>query len=59
MALIFDLVRDEGETVVFTSHSIDPALRSGDRVLGVAQGRLQRDAPARDLKPSNVRGLYD
>ena len=59
MELFFRLVRDEGVTVVFTSHNIDHALRYGDRVLGLAQGVLKLDATAASLKSDDLRGLYD
>ena len=59
MDLFFRLVRDEGVTVVFTSHNIDHALRYGDRVLGLADGRLRLDAAAASLAQSDLRGLYD
>ena len=59
MELFFRLARDEGVTVVFISHNIDHALRYGDRVLGLADGRLRLDATARSLSVSDLRGLYD
>jgi phosphonate transport system ATP-binding protein len=59
MDLFFQLARENGVTVVFTSHHIDHALRYGDRVLGLAGGRLHLDATAASLNPSDLRGLYD
>ncbi|MEM8630194.1 MAG: ATP-binding cassette domain-containing protein [Pseudomonadota bacterium] len=59
MDLFFNLVRDEGVTVVFTSHNVDHALRYGDRVLGLANGKLQLDATSASLAPTDLRGLYD
>lgn len=59
MELFFRLVRNEGVSVVFTSHNIEHALRYGDRVLGLAQGRLELDAAAASLDASDLRGLYD
>jgi len=59
MELFFRLVRDEDVTVVFTSHSIEHALTYGDRVLGLAQGRIQLDATAASLSSAELRGLYD
>ena len=59
MELFFDLARDEGVTVVFTSHNIDHALRYGDRVLGLAEGALRLDQHASSLSVSELRGLYD
>lgn len=59
MELFFRLVRDEGVTVVFTSHNIDHALRYGDRLLGLAHGRLHLDAAAANVSADHLRGLYD
>lgn len=59
MAMFFDLVRSEGVTVVFTSHHIEHALTYGDRVLGLAEGKLKLDATAKSLAASDLRGLYD
>ena len=59
MELFFRLVRDEGVTVVFTSHNIDHALRYGDRVMGLSGGALKLDATAASLKHADLRGLYD
>ncbi len=59
MELFFRLVRDEAVTVVFTSHNIDHALKYGDRVLGLAQGRIQLDATAASVGAAELRGLYD
>lgn len=59
MELFFRLVKDEGVTVVFTSHNIEHALRFGDRVLGLADGGLHLDATAASLSRSDLRGLYD
>ncbi len=59
MELFFNLVRDEGVTVVFTSHNIEHALKYGDRVLGLAQGRMRLDATASSLSAAELRGLYD
>ena len=59
MELFFRLVKDENVTVVFTSHNIDHALRYGDRVLGLAEGRMKLDATAASLGRADLRGLYD
>ncbi|ARE38793.1 Phosphonate ABC transporter ATP-binding protein [Rhodovulum sp. P5] len=58
MALFFRLVRSEGVTVVFTSHNISHALGYGDRVLGLAGGRLAIDADAAALSERDLGALY-
>lgn len=59
MAMFFELVRSEDVTVIFTSHHLEHALAYGDRVLGLAGGRLELDATAASLSASDLRGLYD
>ncbi len=59
MDLFFSLAREQGVTVVFTSHNIEHALRYGDRVLGLADGRLRLDTAAKALSAADLRGLYD
>ncbi|RBW45908.1 ABC transporter [Loktanella sp. D2R18] len=59
MELFFRLAREQGVTVVFTSHNVEHALRYGDRVLGLADGALKLDATAASLNAQHLRGLYD
>ncbi len=59
MDLFFALARQEGVTVVFISHNIEHALRYGDRVLGLAAGRMKLDARAGSVNAEELRGLYD
>lgn len=59
MDLFFALARQEGVTVIFTSHNIDHALQYGDRVLGLAEARMLLDARAASLDVDKLRGLYD
>lgn len=58
MELFFQLARERGVTVVFTSHDLGHALRYGDRVLGLAEGALKLDATAASLSETDLRGLY-
>ena len=59
MELFFKLDRQEGVTVVFISHSIEHALRYGDRILGLADRQMKLDATTASLTPGDLRGLYD
>lgn len=59
MDLFFRLVKDEGVTVIFTSHNVDHALRYGDRVLGLSDGALKLDVTTASLSRADLRGLYD
>lgn len=58
MDLFFRLVRSEGVTVVFTSHNVDHAVRYGDRVLGLAHGRIDVDAATNDITAKDLGALY-
>lgn len=58
MALFFALMRDQGVTVLFTSHHIEHALGYADRVLGLRDGALKLDAPAGALDAAEIRSLY-
>jgi phosphonate transport system ATP-binding protein len=59
MDLFFALARETGVTVIFISHNIEHALRYGDRVLGLAEGRMKLDARANSISADDLRGLYD
>lgn len=59
MELFFRLADEDGVTVVFISHNMDHALTYGDRVLGLAGGRLKLDVTAASLTHADLRGLYD
>ena len=58
MDLFFRLVKNDRVTVIFTSHNVDHALKYGDRVLGLAAGRLKLDATAASLSRTDLNGLY-
>lgn len=58
MTLFSNLVRDEGITLLFTSHNVDHALAFSDRVLALKAGRLVLDAPSHDLQADTLRVHY-
>lgn len=58
MALFAELVREEGITLLFTSHNVDHALAFSDRVLALKAGELVLDAPSRDLQADALRVHY-
>jgi len=58
MTLFAELVREEGITLLFTSHHVDYALAFSDRVLALKAGRLVLDAPSRDLRAEELRVHY-
>ncbi len=59
MDLFFSLARQENVTVIFISHNIEHALHYGDRILGLADGKMPLDARADSLSAQELRGLYD
>ena len=59
MRLFVSLIRDQGLTLVFTSHHLDHALAYADRVIGLRGGRLAVDAPAAELSAAALRHVYD
>ena len=59
MALFIRLIREEGITLVFSSHHIHHALNYADRVVGLRNGIVDLDAPAQTLEPSQLRGFYE
>ncbi len=58
MALFAELVREEGITVLFTSHNVEHALAFSDRVLALKAGKLVLDAPSHDLQANELRVHY-
>ena len=58
MNLFFRLMREQGVTVLFTSHHIAHALDYADHVFGLRDGALMLDAPAASVEPSELRRLY-
>ncbi len=58
MTLFIDLVRQEGITLLFTSHNVEHALAFSDRVLALKAGKLVLDAPSADLEAGALRVHY-
>ncbi|MBA2594696.1 MAG: ATP-binding cassette domain-containing protein [Pseudomonadota bacterium] len=59
MALFVGLMKRDGITLLYSSHSLDDALRYSDRVLGLNRGAIRLDAPSRALGRPELRALYD
>ncbi|MFN0191960.1 MAG: phosphonate ABC transporter ATP-binding protein [Aestuariivirga sp.] len=58
MQLLLTLMREEGATVVFTSHHLKHAIDYADRIVGLSGGRVVLDAPAQALREQDLRSLY-
>jgi phosphonate transport system ATP-binding protein len=59
MRLFSNLVRQEGLTMLFTSHDLSHAIKYADRVIALRQGTVALDAPSADLTVATLRALYD
>ena len=59
MALFVGLMKREAITLLYSSHSLDDALRYSDRVLGLNRGAIRLDGPSRALGRSELHALYD
>lgn len=58
MTLFARLIREEGLTLVFTSHNLEHALAFADRVVALKDGRVAVDAPAAALDPRSLAFVY-
>ena len=58
MELFSSLVRDNDITLVFTSHSIDHALKYSDRVIGLKGGKINLDLPSSELAKEKIFEVY-
>lgn len=58
MALIRDIARDQGLTVVCSLHQVDLALAWGDRIVGLRHGEVVLDTPAAGLSKAQVMEIY-
>nr|WP_298688342.1 ATP-binding cassette domain-containing protein [uncultured Dongia sp.] len=59
MELFAELIRQQGLTLVFTSHHINHALRFADRVVALRGGRIEIDAMSASLDARDLRGVYE
>ena len=58
-ALVEPLIgRASGATRVLVSHDVEHAVAEADRVLGLRDGRVVVDAPAREITPASVHAVY-
>ncbi|MCK6451464.1 MAG: ATP-binding cassette domain-containing protein [Alphaproteobacteria bacterium] len=58
MELFRDLVRRAGLTLVFTTHNLRHALDYADRIVALRGGRVEIDAPSRELDQGALRAFY-
>ena len=59
MRLFSALVREEGLTMLFTSHDLSHAIKYADRVIALRHGVIVLDAPSSELSMAMLRALYD
>lgn len=58
MALFVQLIREEGVTLIYTSHNLEHALAYADRVVALKDGRIVVDAAAASLGPRDLAFVY-
>lgn len=58
MALFSGLVKEQGMTMVFTSHDLEHAVKYADRVVALQRGRIVLDAPSHEVNVTELRSLY-
>lgn len=58
MSLFSGLVKDEGLTMVFTSHDLVHAVQYADRVIALQRGEIVLDALSHEIDVAELRALY-
>jgi len=58
MDLLWEIVREEGMTVVCTLHQLDLAREYGDRLLGMKAGKIQLQGRIDDFDAASLESLY-
>lgn len=58
LALLRDLAREQGRTLVASLHTPDLARRHVDRIIGLRDGRVAFDLPSRQVTADVLRSLY-
>lgn len=58
MELFSNLMRQQGLTVLFTSHDLRHAVTYTDRILGLSNGKIALDVPAAGQRVQALRALY-
>lgn len=59
MELFVELIRSEGITLVFTSHSLSQALEYSDRLVALKNGHIDLDDAADALDEAQLRTVYE
>lgn len=58
MDLFHRLTKEEGITLLFTSHNVQQALDYSDRILAIKRGEIVLDAPSNSLKAEDLNEHY-
>jgi len=58
MELLCTLMRDQGLTLLFTTHHLNHAVTYADRIVGLRHGRVELDSPAREHLPGDLEDIY-
>jgi phosphonate transport system ATP-binding protein len=58
MALLCRTCRDSGLTLIMSLHQMDMAMRHGDRIIGLAGGKVVYDGPPKAITDADIRAIY-
>ncbi len=58
MALLSELMRSQGLTLVFTTHNLRHAVDYADRIVGLRGGKVELDCPARGQRAEDLETIY-
>jgi phosphonate transport system ATP-binding protein len=58
MRLFVELLREDGTTLLFTSHNLAHALDYADRIVALKAGRVLLDVPAADVSRHELEAIY-
>ncbi|MFM2354581.1 MAG: hypothetical protein RLZZ528_317 [Pseudomonadota bacterium] len=59
MALLLDLVRAGGQSLLVISHRLEHTIRFSDRIIGLQDGRIALDQPAALANPADLRRFFE
>ena len=56
--MVMQLIVQNAETIVMSLHAVEFAFKCADRIIGLCQGQLQFDLPAKDVTQTMLQELY-
>ena len=59
MELFVQLLREDGTTLLFTSHQLEQSIEFADRIVGLQAGRVSLDCPAATASIDELKHVYE